>query len=103
MLCLVCKINEAVKNNTFGMLPCLDCQKRQSTLQIPESQVEFTTEDIKEDRKAYAEDIIQPHRGDTLSREYVEKYGKKGLGNISDAELAKAEPTWSKDEYYQKY
>jgi len=103
MLCLVCKINKAVKSNTFGVLPCIACQKRQSTLQVPKQQVEFTTESIKEDRLAYAEDIIQPHRGDTLSKEYVDRYGKKGLGNISDEELAKAEPVWSKDEYYQKY
>ena len=100
MKCPNCHQGKAEQSNTFGVLPCAECRKRQSSLQIPKSQVEFTTESIKEDRLAYAEDIIQPHRGNTLSKEYVEKYGKKGLGNITDEELAKAEYTW--DGYYKK-
>jgi hypothetical protein len=102
MLCQNCKTNQAEQNSIFGVLPCLDCRNRLSKLQRPKEQVEFTTDNIKEDRKAFSDDILQPYKGDTLSKEYLEKFGTKGIGNPTKEKLDNAEYVWDLD-YYKKH
>ena len=103
MLCSNCKTNKAEQNSIYGVLPCKSCRNKQSKLQQPKAQVEFTTDNIKEDRKAYSEDIIQPYKGDTLSKEYLDKYGTKGIGNVTKEKIEAAEYVWSDLKYYKDH
>ena len=102
MKCPICRINNAVYDEYYGYLPCDPCKKRQNSLKKPNSQVEFTTSDIKTQRKAYADDILQPYRKGELSKEYIERYGTKRL-KVSKAEAKKARYTWNDLSYYKKH
>ena len=90
-------------NSAFGVLPCLKCQSQLNALRKPSTaKVEFTTENIKDQRKAYAKDIIQPFRKGELSKEYVDTYGTKHLKGITPQEVKKAKPVWDDDHYYKE-
>ncbi len=93
MLCLVCEVNEAIKDKFLGVIPCLDCQLRRYDNKTP-NPVEFTSEEIKNDRIKYADDIIQPFRQGELSQEYVEKHGTKGL-KVTEEEVKKVKKVWT--------
>ena len=97
MKCLVCQKNEAIRDPSYGIIPCGDCQAKQRTK--ISKQVEFTTSDIKEQRKIHADDIIQPFNKGHLSKEYVEKYGTKGIV-VSEDEVKKAKDVWRDERYY---
>jgi len=86
MRCPFCT-NEAVHHSTYGWIPCLECQNKHKKVDTVQ---EVTTDDIKEQRKVHADDIIQPYREGVLSSEYVEKYGNKRLANKTD----KPEKVW---------
>ena len=80
MKCLQCKKRKAVKDKHYGYLPCLLCQKKERGFDKPRLGFEFTTDDIKEGRREYAADALQPWPGDgVLSREYLETYGTTGI------------------------
>lgn len=94
-VCPVCKNGPANFDPTLGTLPCTACQERGKTnLSHP---VEFTSESIKEDRKRFQKDILQPFRAGELSAEYIKAYGTKGI-NVTKEEVKKAIPTT--DSYY---
>lgn len=98
-ICLSCNKNEAIKHPQLGILPCSECRDRQrKPKQLP---VEFTSDEIKEDRKAHAEDIIQPFRGGELSKEYVDKWGAGSL-QVTEEEVQNAKNVWSGDLTYYK-
>jgi len=61
--------------------------------------IEFTTDSIREQRKEFAKDIIQPFRHGQLSKEYVEAWGTKHL-NVKPEEVKKAKNTWQELSYY---
>lgn len=66
----------------------------------PKHQLEFTSDDIKLQRKEYSKDIIQANRKGELSKEFVETYGAsvaKRQG-YSDKEIKSAKYVW--DNYY---
>jgi len=96
MKCLNCGKREAIKDPQRGYLPCLVCQNVNRT---PEP-VEITTDDIREQRKMFKNDIIQPFRDGHLSKEYVKLYGTKRLG-VSKEEIDNAQNTWDDLSYYQ--
>lgn len=102
MICQACKKNKAVLHPYFGFLPCEECQKRQSGLVKPGEQIELTTEDIKSGRKAYWHDYHPSHRKGQLSKEFVDKWGKKAARNqgFSEKEIAEAKNVWNDDKYY---
>jgi hypothetical protein len=80
----------------------LDCQKRLDSLKKPGGQVEFTTESIKDQRRAYQNDIEQPHRKGQLNKKWLELYGKekaKKMG-FTDQEIAHASYVYDEDKYY---
>ena len=61
---------------------------------------EFVPESIKENRKKYAKDIIQPFRGDEFSKEFATHYPEATNkmikeGNISKEKVKKAKNVWT--------
>ena len=95
-LCPVCKKNDSQVHQILGILPCISCQRRSQTGKVVKV-VEFTSDSIKEDRKEYKKDIIQPFREGEVSKEYIEQYGTQGI-NVTQEEVKKAVPTT--DSYY---
>lgn len=59
--------------------------------------IELTTNEIKESRKEYADDILQSRRGSTASLEYIKKYGTKGF---TKEELKGARNVWTENQPY---
>lgn len=78
MICLNCGKGKAQKIEPYGWLPCKSCIKRQKGFAAGET-IELTTDNIKEDRKKYSDDIMQRYRGDTANKKYIKKYGTKGF------------------------
>lgn len=63
---------------------------------------EFTTNQIKEDRLTYANDMLQSHRGGELSREFLEAHPNRAKqmirdGAITKEEVKKSKYVWHKD------
>jgi len=96
--CLNCNKREATKHEVFGYLPCKVCLKKQKRYRVADT-IELTTADIKEDRKKFQADILQRYRGDTPSKEYIDKYGTKGF---TQEELRRKKNVWTEDSYYNK-
>lgn len=93
--------NAATMHSTYGVMLCTPCQERRKNLT---PSVEFTSEDIKNQRKERGKDIIQPYRKGELSKEYIELYGAKRLG-VTKEEVAKAKYVWNGSDaggYYNK-
>jgi hypothetical protein len=94
--CPNCRKNEAIVVPILGVLKCTACQNATRAGYLTPT-TEFTSDTIKEDRKRYAKDILQPFRGGEVSKEYIEKYGTKNLG-VTKEEVKKAVTTT--DSYY---
>ena len=60
----------------------------------PSRMAEFVPESIKDERQEYFNSIVQPYRGDTLSKEYLEAHGTKGIDDVTQDEIDRAENTW---------
>lgn len=91
-LCPVCQREPATKT-IYGIGLCSGCQTRRSLNSLPDSQIEFTTENIRDQRREYYASTIQPYRSGELSKEYLEKYGVKGI-NPTAAEANNAKYVW---------
>lgn len=65
--------------------------------------VEFTSESIKNQRKEFHNDILQPHRKGQLSKEWVKVYGKKQAKKrgFSDKEINEAKNVWTDLTFYK--
>ena len=72
--CPVCSKNNAVIDRQLGVLPCRDCLDRQKWIIKPNQQIEFTSNEIKENRRKYFKSIIQPYRDGMPSKEYADAY-----------------------------
>lgn len=101
MKCLVCSLNEAIKHEIYGYLPCQSCQDRQAKYSQPNKSVEMTTEAIKSSRKEYKDEIIQPFREGVVSKEYIDIYGTQGI-NATKQEIKNAKNVWDDLEYYKR-
>lgn len=71
----------------------------------PNQTIEITTDLIKEHRKIYENDILQPFRDGEISKEYIKKYPEtvKTMlkeGHITQQEVKKAKNVW--DLHYYK-
>lgn len=107
MKCLICQKRKAVKTDPIGWMPCLVCQKRQRTVSRPKVTTEITTDAIREDRKKFSGDILQPFRQGELSREYIEAYpdrAKKMVeeGHITKEEIKSSKYVWGDEDFYKK-
>jgi hypothetical protein len=106
MLCPSCHSHPTDSDPRWGVMICIICKKRQEKLKKPSSLPEFTTEDIKNQRKEFAEDIMIDHYKGHLNKAWVEKWGegeakKRGY---SDKEIKEAQYTYdgSGEYYYNK-
>ena len=59
----------------------------------PSRMSEFVPERLKDDRHEYFNSIVQPYRGDDLSKEYIEAHGTKGIGK--EVDISKAKEVWT--------
>ncbi len=105
-ICLICRKRLAVNIPPFGWLPCDVCRKRHQEIAKPKRTGEVTTDQIKEDRKIYRKDLIQPFKDGHLSREFAEAYPEKVQqmvkeGNITTEEVQSARDVWDLD-YYKR-
>lgn len=108
MKCLTCKKNEAIVHPTYGITDCESCLGTQ--VKSPSRSVEFTTDEIKWERKEYERDTIQPTRGDELSKEFIDIHGRetvKEILNVTDEQIDKAKYVWDQmgdtgNSYYKK-
>lgn len=55
--------------------------------------VEWTTDEVKEQRKEYFNSTLQPYREGVLSSEYLEAHGTKAI-NPTAKDIKKAKPVW---------
>lgn len=101
MVCLNCHINEAIKHPQFGILPCSDCIAKARQSQKDTVKYEFTSNEIREERKADSKSILQPFRKGELSKEYVDQWGADKLA-VSPQEIRNAKPVWNSDLNYYK-
>lgn len=104
MTCRSCNKNEAKLIEPYGYLPCTQCAHRQAKMTRPGKTIEFTTDDIKQQRTEYANDIIQTHRKGQLSKEWVKKYGEKAARDrgFTPKEIKSAKNVWSDLGYYKE-
>lgn len=98
--CLNCNKEDATYDQRLGFLPCEKCLRRQAQFKRPDVPVELTTAAIRDARKEYKKDIIQPLRDGEYSKEYIEAYGSKHIKATGD-EIKKARPVWSDLDYYK--
>lgn len=87
----------------LGSMPCASCQKRLTSLPTAQSQIEFTSESIKTQRKIHRRDILPMHNRGELDRAWVNRYGEKKAKQhgFTDKEIKNARYVWSgSDEYY---
>src|SRR3990167_7189068 len=87
--CPNCNNEPSILHPLFGVLVGAKCQKKRESQQPPGSYIEFTSEDIKQQRVDYADDILQPYRSGEVSKKYIQKYGTKGI-EVSEKEVKKA-------------
>jgi len=103
MICPVCKVNPAEKHPYYGYIPCKPCQDRQARLKKPDKLPEFTSDSIKEGRKANFDDIHGAHRKGVPSREFRDRWGEEAMKRqgFTDKEIKNAQYVWGDDKYYQ--
>jgi len=94
--------NAATLHPTYGITLCTSC--KQKPYRRPNISVEFTSEDIKRQRKDYRKDILQPFFKGELSKEYISLYGTKRLG-VTEEEAKKAKNVYNGTDvkYYNDY
>jgi len=54
---------------------------------------EFTTDSIRDQRKEYRRDIIQPYRDGIISQEYLDEFGDTGI-KVTEHEKKHSEYVW---------
>ena len=74
--CPRCQRRKALKHSQYGYVFCKVCQNQEHGIKRG---VEFTTRSIKDQRREYRKDILQPFHDGILSKEYVEEYGTNGI------------------------
>lgn len=85
----------AVIHARFGVLPCSFHQLQRRNNSLPHLPVEITTEEIREGRKEYFTSTVQPWRGHTASREFIEAYPDDAKKTFTPKEIKKAQYVWS--------
>jgi hypothetical protein len=102
MLCLNCNKRPAQRIEPFGFTYCKVCIKKQRQLELGET-IEITTEEIRESRKEFKEDIYQPYRGGKVSKNYIKKYGTKNI-DATEQEVREAmnKPDIWDNSYYKE-
>ncbi len=95
--CLNCNKGRAQYISPYGWVSCRSCQKRQKQYTVRET-IETIPEELKEQRKEYATDVLQRYRGHVANSRYIKKYGSEGF---TEEEIKNAQdvfPEYYKDE-----
>lgn len=88
MLCKGCKVEHEDKSWRFDNgWWCTKWHK-------PNRMAEFMPDSVKDDRSEYFNSIVQPWRGDTLSKEYVDAHGIDGLDDVTKDDIERSENVW---------
>ena len=100
ILCPVCTRDEAQIDKRIGILPCKICTIRQNRIDKPNKVIEFTSHNIKEERKKYFKSTIQKYREGQLSREFIEAYPERAKAMVKEGihtekEIKQAKDVWS--------
>ena len=99
MMCPNCGTREAIKDETLGWIPCKACQIKKIKLgEVPE----FTSEAIKDQRKAFWSDIHPAHRSGVPSKEFRDRWGAEAMKRqgFTDEEIKNCRYVYSDDKYY---
>jgi hypothetical protein len=98
--CPTCQKRRANYSKEYGYIACNYCLRLKN---IPKRQAEITTDKIRNQRREYKKDIIQPYRDGVISKEYIETYGTAGI-KATDKEIRNAQYTmkdtagwWNRD------
>ena len=81
MRCPNCLKLLAIIDPVFGPTECLSCRKKKTRVKLS---TELTTDDIRDQRQEYRNDILQPFVDGVLSKEYMEEYGTQGIAPTMD-------------------
>lgn len=72
---------------------CPHCKETYSSKR-KRGNLDLVPDEIKESRKKYAKDILQPHREGYASREYIEAYPDRAKDIFTDKERRTAKNVW---------
>lgn len=102
--CLNCQKRKAEFQPIVGYTYCKVCLNRQRKLPKLDETIELAPESMKEDRKKYQAEIVQPFRSGQLSKEYVKQNPgsiKKMIaeGNTTREEVKNAKNIWDHNYY----
>jgi len=102
VMCPACHTGEAVSHVFLGYLPCKVCQNK--GVSPPDKGVEFTSDSIKEERKAFPDDITSHHRKGSLNKRWVDVYGEEKARQYgyTENEIKNAKHVYSGDDTYYK-
>lgn len=101
------KPNEAVAKR-FGVPACKECIDRIKNVlikpEIKSAPKDTRIESIKDGRKQYAKELLQPFREGEVSKEYLDAYPKQAMGMVKEGVITQrqhdnAKPVWGKDIY----
>lgn len=103
ILCAKCQKNEAIMTLAYGPVWCQDCQNSDQGQRLTGTLHEFTTDNIREGRKKYRKELLQPYRQGEFSKEYRDAYPEiaKDMvkeGVITQRQFDKAKEVWRGDE-----
>ena len=98
-LCPKCQKNPAIIDSNYGITECQDCRKKEEK---PHRGTEFTTDSIREQRREYRKDILQPWHDGVLSKEYVEEYGTSGI-KATPEQIKNAKPIYKGISGYHQF
>lgn len=87
--CLRCNKNRALLQPVVGFVYCKKCIEEQRALPSLGETIELTTPEIKEDRKKYESEILQPYRSGQVSKNYIKNYGTDRL-DVTPEEVKEA-------------
>lgn len=102
--CLNCNNEAAIKDPKYGYLPGKKCQRQFRATIKPQIPTELAGDEIKEGRRMFKKDVIQPYRNGVLSKEYINAYGSKGL-TVTHEDIKEAQYVWNNTEtqYYEEH
>lgn len=92
--CLNCNINPARIDKQIGVLYCDACRDRQRGYEKPHANIEFTSEEIKEGRRAHMKSIIQPWRDGVPSKEYADAYPEQAKKMFAKYKKSEIKEVW---------
>jgi len=84
----------------LGPTWCQEC--RDATKPFNWGWPEFTTDEIRDGRKKYRKELLQPFRSGQVSKEYLDAFPKQRAGMIKEGiitsdQAKRAKPVWGND------